>query len=377
MRKQILLVGFLIAIATQSLAQGVTVQNANPTSSIANRGSYIADSIFRLGTRDTVKPVWWNPSWSFNGAFQLGLDGNPYYYSGGKWNGFAGGSGGSGTVTSVTQGYGMVLTPSPITTSGSVRVDTAQVSTKANVVSLTSNKVPYTGANANVDLGAYTLNSHDLVVNHASGSGSAATITKGGSGEALTVVKVSGVGNAASITGGITEIETLNLTNDLADSYIASAATWNAKVSTSQLADSTAVLRALIPSSSINYWHYASDTVRNDSTNLLLKNKTLTVKTDTINVINQNATNIQSKSFNVTTTGGIVDVNSDKEELFAAPVITFTGGAGSESVVTVDENGLKIPPLASVPSGGSNGVMYYDIALDKFRAYENGAVVNT
>jgi len=57
MRKQILLVGFLIAIATQSLAQGVTVQNANPTSSIANRGSYIADSIFRLGTRDTVKPL--------------------------------------------------------------------------------------------------------------------------------------------------------------------------------------------------------------------------------------------------------------------------------------------------------------------------------
>jgi len=144
MRKQLLLVGFLIAIATQSLAQGVTVQNANPTSSIANRGSYIADSIFRLGTRDTVKPAWWNPSWSFNGAFQLGLDGNPYYYYGGKWNGFAGGSGGSGTVTSITQGYGMVLTPSPITTSGSVRVDTAAVSTKANVVALTVGKVNYT-----------------------------------------------------------------------------------------------------------------------------------------------------------------------------------------------------------------------------------------
>ncbi len=273
MRKQLLLVGFLIAIATQSLAQGVTVQNANPTSSIANRGSYIADSIFRLGTRDTVKPAWWNPSWSFNGAFQLGLDGNPYYYSGGKWNGFAGGSGGSGTVTSVTQGYGMVLTPSPITTSGSVRVDTAQVSTKANVVSLTSNKVPYTGANANVDLGAYTLSSHDLVVNHASGSGSAATITKGGSGEALTVVKVSGAGNAASITGGVTEIETLHLTNDLADAYIASAATWNAKVSTSQLADSTLALRGVIDTKQNN-----SDTTTWDATKKNLADTSATLR---------------------------------------------------------------------------------------------------
>jgi len=141
---RILLTAIAFFYLVSASAQGVTVQNANPTSSIANRGSYIADSIFRLGTRDTVKPAWWNPSWSFNGAFQLGLDGNPYYYSGGKWNGFAGGSGGSGTVTSITQGYGMVLTPSPITTSGSVRVDTAAVSTKANVVALTVGKVNYT-----------------------------------------------------------------------------------------------------------------------------------------------------------------------------------------------------------------------------------------
>lgn len=132
MRKQILLVGFLIAIATQSLAQGVTVQNSNPTSSIANRGSYIADSIFRLGTRDTVKPIWWNPAWSFNGAFQLGLDGKPYYYSGGKWNGFAGGSGGSGTVTAIAQGYGIAVSPSnPITTSGSITVDTTLIASKS------------------------------------------------------------------------------------------------------------------------------------------------------------------------------------------------------------------------------------------------------
>ena len=93
-----------------------------------------------------------------------------------------------------------------------------------------NNKVPYTGATANVDLGTHTLSSYNLVVNHASGSGVAAQITKGGNGEALTVVKSSGTGNAASITGGITLISELNLTTKLADAHINSAATWNAKI---------------------------------------------------------------------------------------------------------------------------------------------------
>ena len=96
----------------------------------------------------------------------------------------------------------------------------------------TSGLVPYTGATADVDLGSNGLTTHDLTVSHPSGSGVAASITKGGSGEALTVVKSSGSGNAASITGGVTLISELHLTTDLADSYIASAATWNAKQDT-------------------------------------------------------------------------------------------------------------------------------------------------
>jgi hypothetical protein len=90
-------------------------------------------------------------------------------------------------------------------------------------------RVPYTGATANVDLGTHTLSSKNLVVNHASGSGVAAQITKGGNGEALTVSKSSGSGNAASILGGVTLLSELHLNTDLADAYIASAATWNAK----------------------------------------------------------------------------------------------------------------------------------------------------
>jgi hypothetical protein len=87
--------------------------------------------------------------------------------------------------------------------------------------------VPYTGATANLDLGTHTLLAKNLVINHSSGSGVAASITKGGSGEALTVVKSSGSGNAASITGGVTLLSELHLTTDLADAYIASATNWN------------------------------------------------------------------------------------------------------------------------------------------------------
>jgi hypothetical protein len=90
-------------------------------------------------------------------------------------------------------------------------------------------RVPYTGATGNVDLGTHTLSSYNLVVNHASGSGVAAQITKGGNGEALTVSKSSGTGNAASILGGVTLLSELHLNTSLADTYIASATTWNAK----------------------------------------------------------------------------------------------------------------------------------------------------
>jgi hypothetical protein len=89
--------------------------------------------------------------------------------------------------------------------------------------------VPYTGATTNVNLGTHTLSAANLVINHTSGSGVAASITKGGNGEALSVVKSSGSGNAASITGGVTLLSELNLTTDLADAYIASATIWNAK----------------------------------------------------------------------------------------------------------------------------------------------------
>ena len=125
---------------------------------------------------------------------------------------------------------------SPLTANGTLSVTGAGTTAQyvrgdgslATFPSLTG-FVPYTGATTNVNLGTHSLTAADLVINHVSGSGVAASITKGGNGEALTVVKSSGSGNAASITGGVTLLDELHLTTDLADAYIASAATWNAK----------------------------------------------------------------------------------------------------------------------------------------------------
>jgi hypothetical protein len=80
-------------------------------------------------------------------------------------------------------------------------------------IGITGGYVPYTGATGNVDLGTHTLSSYNLIVNHTSGSGVAASITKGGSGEALTINKTSGSGNAMSVTGGLTSLVDLTLSS--------------------------------------------------------------------------------------------------------------------------------------------------------------------
>lgn len=114
---------------------------------------------------------------------------------------------------------------------------TGTLSSQTDLNSALGLKVPYTGATGNVDLGSHKLTASDLVVNHTSGSGTAATISKGGNGEALTVTKSSGSGNVASFSGGVTSISELHLTTDLADDYIASASTWNAKANASNVVD--------------------------------------------------------------------------------------------------------------------------------------------
>jgi hypothetical protein len=96
--------------------------------------------------------------------------------------------------------------------SGQILSSTASGVSWINQTSL-SGYVPYTGATTNVDLGTHTLSSYNLIVNHTSGSGVAASITKGGSGEALTINKTSGSGNAMSVSGGLTSLVDLTLSS--------------------------------------------------------------------------------------------------------------------------------------------------------------------
>jgi hypothetical protein len=106
-------------------------------------------------------------------------------------------------------GYISGITSGMVTTAlGFTPYDSANPDGYITSSALTS-YVPYTGATADVDLGTHSLTASDLIIDHASGSGVAASITKGGNGEALTVVKSSGSGNVASFTGGNTFISTL------------------------------------------------------------------------------------------------------------------------------------------------------------------------
>ena len=148
-----------------------------------------------------------------------------------------------------------------LTTTGTSGVSTLIGSTLniPNYSTDLSGYVPYTGATTNVNLGVHSLSAYDLIINHTSGSGVAASITKGGNGEALTVVKSSGSGNAASITGGVTLLSELHLTTDLADAYIASAATWNAKQNAITLTTTGTSGAATLVGATLNIPNYAPD----------------------------------------------------------------------------------------------------------------------
>jgi hypothetical protein len=145
--------------------------------------------------------------------------------------------GGTGTVSGLTLS-GTVTSSGNLTLGGALSLTSGQVTTALGFTPYNatnpagyitsaslSGYLPLTGGTLTSSGSTNTLN-----INHSSGSGIALNILKNGNGEALTIVKGSGSGNAASITGGITLLSELNLTTKLADAHINSAATWNAKI---------------------------------------------------------------------------------------------------------------------------------------------------
>jgi hypothetical protein len=144
---------------------------------------------------------------------------------------------GTGTVSGLTLS-GTVTSSGSLTLGGTLTLTSGQVTTALGFTPYNSTNpagyitsaalsgyLPLTGGTLASSGSTNTLN-----INHSSGSGIALNILKNGNGEALTIVKGSGSGNAASITGGITLLSELNLTTKLADAHINSASTWNAKI---------------------------------------------------------------------------------------------------------------------------------------------------
>jgi hypothetical protein len=107
---------------------------------------------------------------------------------------------------------------------------TGTLSAQTDLQGAVDNKVPYTGATADVNLGSHDLtatqgtfatggSSNTLTVNHTSGSGKAITITKGGAGEGIYVNKTSGSGNAVTIVGDL-EATTIKKTSGTSTQFL-------------------------------------------------------------------------------------------------------------------------------------------------------------
>jgi hypothetical protein len=140
---------------------------------------------------------------------------------------------GTGSVTSValTMPAAFSVANSPVTTAGTLAVTATGTTSQyirgdgsLETFPALTGFVPYTGATADVNLGAFDLlaergtfanngSSNTLTVNHTSGSGYGIIVTKGGNNEALYVSKTSGSGNAMTVVGGRTSLVDLALSS--------------------------------------------------------------------------------------------------------------------------------------------------------------------
>lgn len=178
MRKKLLILFLLVLTYTvPGYGQGVTVQNSNPTTAIANRGTYIADSIVRTGIGSVLGgiPSWWNMSNTFNGALKISsADSQLYWY----FNGWKKASGGGGS-TSITVG----TTP---------------------ILSGTTGRVPFNnsgiyGEDPDLTWGASGILTPTLGVGNSTSS-STGTIAVGGSGTGIG--NITGGGGGLNVNGG-------------------------------------------------------------------------------------------------------------------------------------------------------------------------------
>jgi hypothetical protein len=224
--------------------------------------------------------------------------------------------------------------------------------------------LPLSGGTLTSSGSANTLN-----INHTSGSGIALNILKDGNGEALTIVKSSGSGNAASITGGITLLSELNLTTKLADAHIASAATWNAKIggsgTTNYLAKFTA--SGVVGNSAV----FESGGNVGIGTASPVGRLGIQVANSGTNISALDITNAVNASFNVSLRTGVTEITAggDGNMAFSNNTermrITSSGNVGIGTTspserLTVSGNVLASRGIFGTTSSGSYGVLVSD-----------------
>lgn len=132
--------------------------------SLAPSGNYNTLNVFNGGTKSTramIAPKGFQPwaTYDTTGFIWLDTVNHFLYYHNGTSRVQLGAGGGSGTVTNVSTGFGML--GGPITTTGTVRVDSNYIMTVARgykvADSVADSRVPYTGANQPLNLGTQNL----------------------------------------------------------------------------------------------------------------------------------------------------------------------------------------------------------------------------
>ena len=148
----------LLLLITASQAQQ-QFPAGNATGQFWNKGFMVSDSGLKLPYRLTTSPYW--PK---QGQIAYNIpDSGVYYNTGNQWVKLT--SSIAAGITSLTQGYGLINTPNPITSTGTQKVDTGTLFTalRATIPSL-SGYVPYTGATTNVNLGSYNISANNMAL---------------------------------------------------------------------------------------------------------------------------------------------------------------------------------------------------------------------
>lgn len=143
MKKVSLVILFLLAYCI-SFSQFTITQNLGaPKTLVVSKGGLSADSALILPYYPDTTTANLSPYVKYYAGNMIRV-GNVVYVRNSTATGWitigSGGGGGTGTVTSISQGYGITNTPNPITTTGTIKVDTATLSVKYMLKTDTTNK---------------------------------------------------------------------------------------------------------------------------------------------------------------------------------------------------------------------------------------------